>query len=133
MSQSFGDTAFSPKGVIWVLSIFERIRLSRYCAAIRERNSCLYRICKKNIFCSKYSLYHIFTTKYVLFAYAIQTRVTFTYRGTVSISKAVSVQKLIKPISLPWEKKPYHQMIGSHTHVTHIIPREKKPYHQMIG
>ena len=44
-----------------------------------------------------------------------------------SISKAVSVQKLIKPISLPWEKKPYHQMIGSHTHVTHIIPREKKP------
>ena len=49
-----------------------------------------------------------------------------------SISKAV-VQKLIKPISLPWEKKPYHQMIGSHTHVTHIIPREKKPYHQMIG
>ena len=50
-----------------------------------------------------------------------------------SISKAVSVQKLIKPISLPWEKKPYHQTIGSHTHVTHIIPREKKPYHQMIG
>ena len=34
----------------------------------------------------------------------------------------------VKPISLPWEKKPYHQMIGSHTHVTHIIPREKKPY-----
>ena len=29
-------------------------------------------------------IYHIFTTKYVLFAYAIQTRVTFTYRGTVS-------------------------------------------------
>ena len=54
MSQSFGDMAFSPKGVIWVLSIYERIRLSRYCAAIRERNSCLYRICKKNIFCSKY-------------------------------------------------------------------------------
>ena len=50
-----------------------------------------------------------------------------------SISKAVSVQNLIKPISLPWEKKPYHQMIGSHTHVTHIIPREKKPYHQIIG
>ena len=41
--------------------------------------------------------------------------------------------KIDKPISLPWEKKPYHQMIGSHTHVTHIIPREKKPYHQMIG
>ena len=56
MSQSFGDTAFSPKGVIWVLSIFERIRLSRYCAAIRERNSFLYRICKKNIFCSKYMI-----------------------------------------------------------------------------
>ena len=35
---------------------FERIRLSRYCAAIRERNSCLYRICKKNIFCSKYMI-----------------------------------------------------------------------------
>ena len=54
--------AFSPKGVIWVLSIFERIRLSRYCAAIRERNSCLYRICKKNIFCSKYMIniaYHL--------------------------------------------------------------------------
>ena len=48
--------AFSPKGMIWVLSIFERIRLSRYCAAIRERNSCLYRICKKNIFCSKYMI-----------------------------------------------------------------------------
>ena len=31
------------------LSIFEPIRLSRYCAAIRERNSCLYRLCKKNI------------------------------------------------------------------------------------
>ena len=30
MSQSFGDMAFSPKGVIGVLSIFERIRLSRY-------------------------------------------------------------------------------------------------------
>ena len=30
------------------------------------------------------SYYHIFTTKYVLFAYAIQTRITFTYRGTVS-------------------------------------------------
>ena len=30
------------------------------------------------------SIYHIFTTKYVLFAYAIQSRVTFTYRGTVS-------------------------------------------------
>ena len=29
MSQSFGDMAFSPKGVIWVLSIFERIPLSR--------------------------------------------------------------------------------------------------------
>ena len=56
MSQSFGDMAFSPKGVIWVLSIFERIRLSRYCAAIRERNSCLYRICKKHIFCSKYMI-----------------------------------------------------------------------------
>ena len=28
--------------------------------------------------------YRIFTTKYVLFAYAIQTRVTFTYRGTIS-------------------------------------------------
>ena len=56
MSQSFGDMAFSPKGVIWVLSIFERIRLSRYCAAIRERNSCLYHICKKNIFCSKYMI-----------------------------------------------------------------------------
>ena len=49
------DMAFSPKGVIWVLSIFERIRLSRYCAAIRERNSCLYRICKKNKLCSKYN------------------------------------------------------------------------------
>ena len=35
---------------------FERIRLSRYCAAIRERNSCLYHICKKNIFCSKYMI-----------------------------------------------------------------------------
>ena len=56
MSQSFGDTTFSPKGVIWVLSIFERIRLSRYCAAIRERNSRLYPICKKNIFCSKYMI-----------------------------------------------------------------------------
>ena len=56
MSQSFGDMAFSPKGVIWVLSIFERIRLSRYCAAIRERNSCLYRICKNNIFCCKYMI-----------------------------------------------------------------------------
>ena len=30
------------------------------------------------------SNYHIFTTKYVLFAYAIKTRVTFTYRGTIS-------------------------------------------------
>ena len=30
------------------------------------------------------NFYHIFTTKYVLFAYAIQTRVTFTYHGTVS-------------------------------------------------
>ena len=48
--------AFSPKGVIWVLSVFERIRLSRYCDAIRERNSCLYRICRKNIFCSKYMI-----------------------------------------------------------------------------
>ena len=48
--------AFSPKGMIWVLSIFERIWLLRYCAAIRERNSCLYRICKKNIFCSKYMI-----------------------------------------------------------------------------
>ena len=56
VSQSFGDMAFSPKGVIWVLSIFERTRLSRYCAVIRERNSCLYRICKKNIFCSKYMI-----------------------------------------------------------------------------
>ena len=71
ISQSFGDTSFSPYDVIWVtwvcdtsniwlliwvLSIFELIRLSRYCVAIRERNSCLYRICKKNIFCSKYML-----------------------------------------------------------------------------
>ena len=46
------------------------------------------------------SYYHMFTTKYVLFAYAIQTRVTFTYRGTVSR------KPLIKPISFPWEKKP---------------------------
>ena len=53
------DMAFSPNGMIWVLSIFERIRLSRYCAAIRERNSCLYRICKKNIFCSKYMIKYI--------------------------------------------------------------------------
>ena len=51
------DMDFSPKGMIWVLSIFEWIRLSRYCTAIRERNSCLYRICKKNIlFCSKYMI-----------------------------------------------------------------------------
>ena len=64
MSQSFGDTAFSPKGVIWVLSIFERIRLSRYCAAIRERNYCLYRICKKNIFCSKYMI-NVITRTYI--------------------------------------------------------------------
>ena len=68
MSQSFGDTAFSPKGVIWVLSIFERIRLSRYCAAIRERNSFLYRICKKNIFCSKYMIkWFIFGYRVVIF------------------------------------------------------------------
>ena len=53
------DMAFCPKGMIWVLSIFERIRLSRYCAAIREHYSCLYRICKKNIFCSKYMIYKI--------------------------------------------------------------------------
>ena len=50
------DMAFSPKGMIWVLLNFERIRLSRYCAAIRERNSCLYRTCKKNILCSKYTI-----------------------------------------------------------------------------
>ena len=50
------DMAFSPKGVILVLSIIKLILLSRYIVAIREHNSCLYRICKKNIFCSKYMI-----------------------------------------------------------------------------
>ena len=50
-----GHVGMYYEGMIWVLSIFERIRLSRYCAAIRERNSCLHCICKKNIFCSKYT------------------------------------------------------------------------------
>ena len=68
---------------------------------------------------------HIFTTKICSFCIC-DTDKSYVHVSRHSISKAVSVQKLIKPISLPWEKKPYHQMIGSHTHVTHIIPREKK-------
>ena len=68
--------AFSPKGVIWVLSIFERIRLSRYCAAIR----------KVTLVCIAYAkrTYHIFTVKYVLFTYAIHAQVLCTYRDTIS-------------------------------------------------
>ena len=41
---------FSPKGMKCVLTIFElRITMSRYCAMIRVRYSCLCHICKENV------------------------------------------------------------------------------------
>ena len=53
MSQSFGDTAFSPKGVIWVLNGYGfRDTVPRY---VNVTLVCIV-YAKKNIFCSKYMI-----------------------------------------------------------------------------
>ena len=41
---------------IWILTNFELIQLSRYGVPIRALDLRLYRICKKNVFYSKYMI-----------------------------------------------------------------------------
>ena len=121
----------------WLFQSFERVyklRSRLYITqavdwSIKQKLTTEYR--KTNISIWQRYLSYIY---YKICSFCIcDTDKSYVHVSRHSISKVVSVQKLIKHISLPWEKKPYHQMIGSHTHVTHIIPREKKPYHQMIG